>query len=451
MRQKALLQMALENTDSENEDINNKEESTTPKLVFKGQIHINKAKKIERNDDVILLDSSPDNSKKEPTKNQRKSSVEKVTIKESQKRESPSRFDDRKRVDDRRRRDNDNRYKEDLRREIDREKDMERNNKRNDVQRRQRRRSRSREMEQQKRYNDYDRNRRSSPDRRDMYNNRDRRDRDRRFSRERERGRDFDRDHNSRRYSDNNKDKDRRRGKTDSDKYKDSLSEGLKHDKDSSSSDSEIPDIKLDDDEEDEEAIIEKRRKQREELLKKFGAASEDSNTIQSVGSTPNLKTEIEEDEQIFLVSPKTKEVESKAATPEISLTPPIEDLNNKLKDKERDESIKEKAAKTKEKEKEPKRADWDMFAEQDLDSNFDSPSTIVANKQNVSDNPALTDNWDDAEGYYRVRISENLDNRYIVSGFTGQGVFSNVVRARDQARGNSNVAIKIIRNRELM
>lgn len=91
------------------------------------------------------------------------------------------------------------------------------------------------------------------------------------------------------------------------------------------------------------------------------------------------------------------------------------------------------------------------MAAEQDLDSNFDSPSTIVANKQSASDNPALTDNWDDAEGYYRVRIGENLDNRYIVSGFTGQGVFSNVVRARDQARGNANVAIKIIRNRELM
>lgn len=78
------------------------------------------------------------------------------------------------------------------------------------------------------------------------------------------------------------------------------------------------------------------------------------------------------------------------------------------------------------------------------------SPSTIVANKNNA-DNPALTDNWDDAEGYYRVRIGEVLDNRYIVSGFTGQGVFSNVVSARDQARGNANVAVKIIRNNEIM
>lgn len=63
----------------------------------------------------------------------------------------------------------------------------------------------------------------------------------------------------------------------------------------------------------------------------------------------------------------------------------------------------------------------------------------------------ALTDNWDDAEGYYRVRIGEVLDNRYVVSGLTGQGVFSNVVSAREQARGNANTAVKIIRNNDIM
>lgn len=68
-----------------------------------------------------------------------------------------------------------------------------------------------------------------------------------------------------------------------------------------------------------------------------------------------------------------------------------------------------------------------------------------------MAENPSLTDNWDDAEGYYRVRIGEVLDNRYVVNGYTGQGVFSNVIRARDQARGNANVAVKIIRNNEIM
>lgn len=68
-----------------------------------------------------------------------------------------------------------------------------------------------------------------------------------------------------------------------------------------------------------------------------------------------------------------------------------------------------------------------------------------------LPENPSLTDNWDDAEGYYRVRIGEILDSRYVVYGYTGQGVFSNVIRARDAARGNQDVAIKIIRNNEIM
>lgn len=75
----------------------------------------------------------------------------------------------------------------------------------------------------------------------------------------------------------------------------------------------------------------------------------------------------------------------------------------------------------------------------------------MTSNKKRENENPALTDNWDDAEGYYRVRIGETLDGRYLVAGYTGQGVFSNVVRARDQARGGQQVAIKIIRNNEIM
>ena len=43
------------------------------------------------------------------------------------------------------------------------------------------------------------------------------------------------------------------------------------------------------------------------------------------------------------------------------------------------------------------------------------------------------------------------LDHRYTVFGYTGQGVFSNVVRARDAQKGNQETAIKIIRNNEIM
>ena len=68
-----------------------------------------------------------------------------------------------------------------------------------------------------------------------------------------------------------------------------------------------------------------------------------------------------------------------------------------------------------------------------------------------TNDNPNLTDNWDDAEGYYRVQIGELLDSRYSVFGYTGQGVFSSVVRARDNNKGNHELCIKIIRNNEIM
>ena len=79
------------------------------------------------------------------------------------------------------------------------------------------------------------------------------------------------------------------------------------------------------------------------------------------------------------------------------------------------------------------------------------SPAAAMEQIKRVSENPNLTDNWDDAEGYYRGCIGETLDGRYSVYGYTGQGVFSNVIRARDLPRASQEVAIKIIRNNELM
>lgn len=50
------------------------------------------------------------------------------------------------------------------------------------------------------------------------------------------------------------------------------------------------------------------------------------------------------------------------------------------------------------------------------------------------------------------IRVGEVLDGRYSVYGFTGQGVFSNVVRARDKSKDpQQEVAIKIIRSNEIM
>jgi serine/threonine-protein kinase PRP4 len=49
------------------------------------------------------------------------------------------------------------------------------------------------------------------------------------------------------------------------------------------------------------------------------------------------------------------------------------------------------------------------------------------------------------------VRIGEEMDGRYHIYGYTGQGVFSNVVRGRDSERMNQEVAVKIIRSNDMM
>ncbi|CAH0547889.1 unnamed protein product [Brassicogethes aeneus] len=285
------------------------------------------------------------------------------------------------------------------------------------------------------RENDRDRNR-------DMYN---RRDRDRSVERYRSRERDRNNRDNARRddryrsYRDRSRDRsrcrDHKRRHEKTDKYKDSLSEGMKRKADDSESEDDI-DIDLNIDEEDEEAIILKRRKEREELLKRLGAVDEDSNTNVSSKTDDDVQIIEEEQEQ---EQPKKAQVQEKekVVDDEQSLTPPLLPSMKVVEQDKKEDKLKPK--------------EWDMFAEQDsFKANAASPSTIVT-KGSGAENPALTDNWDDAEGYYRVRIGEILDTRYMVYGYTGQGVFSNVIRARDQARGNQDVAVKIIRNNEIM
>ncbi|GJQ79602.1 hypothetical protein Trydic_g16444 [Trypoxylus dichotomus] len=238
--------------------------------------------------------------------------------------------------------------------------------------------------------------------------------------------------------------RDKDRSKFKHDKYKDSLSEGQPvH---ASSSDSDELDIDINDEEEDEQKIIERRRKQREELLKRLGVVSEDSNTASLLTPPAESKSEVNTTElsvENVNVSAKPKEKST-----EESLTPP---LLPSMKVKPSVDAQNDKDKKVHDKEIKPKTNQWDMFAEQDIfKADTSSPNTVVQ-RGSGAENPALTDNWDDAEGYYRVRISEVLDSRYLVYGYTGQGVFSNVVRARDQARGNQDVAVKIIRNNEIM
>lgn len=183
---------------------------------------------------------------------------------------------------------------------------------------------------------------------------------------------------------------------------------------------------------------------QREQLLKRLGSG----NANDATNEEPNIST------------PSPQEAGKKAS--DASFTPDVKVFRDESKtsvafsptkskgksDSQLIRSIEEKTSIKLEKSK--KGSEWDMFADQDNYS-VDTPTAGKPNSKTALENPSLTDNWDDAEGYYRVRIGETLDNRYSVYGYTGQGVFSNVVRARDQARGNTDVAVKIIRNNEIM
>ncbi|XP_061522710.1 pre-mRNA processing factor 4Bb [Phycodurus eques] len=234
------------------------------------------------------------------------------------------------------------------------------------------------------------------------------------------------------------RDRDRRRRRSrDEDKFKGSLSEGMKVDQESSEEDM-LDDF--DGEEVDEEALIEQRRQQRMAIVQKYKAASEDTNMV-SEPSSPQSSTRSRSpspDDILERVAADVKEYER-------------ENLNTF------EASIKAKhnlIAQEKDGANPKKPSAPDMFTESDdmFAADFDSARMRACGVgKDFKENPNLRDNWTDAEGYYRVNIGETLDKRYDVYGYTGQGVFSNVIRARDTARAGQEVAVKIIRNNELM
>ncbi|KAM5156653.1 serine/threonine-protein kinase PRP4 homolog isoform 1-T1 [Mantella aurantiaca] len=230
----------------------------------------------------------------------------------------------------------------------------------------------------------------------------------------------------------------RSRSKDKEDKFKGSLSEGMKVEQESSDENLEDFDVE----EEDEEALIEQRRQQRLAIVEKYRYQNEDSNM--SATSEPS--------------SPQSS-ARSRSASPDDIL----ERVAADVKEYER-ENIDNFEASVKAKQnlmteqnngsQQKKITAPDMFTESDdmFAAYFDSARFRAAGiGKDFKENPNLRDNWTDAEGYYRVNIGEILEKRYNVYGYTGQGVFSNVVRARDMARANQEVAVKIIRNNDLM
>uniref|UniRef100_A0A8C9WIN4 Serine/threonine-protein kinase PRP4 homolog n=1 Tax=Scleropages formosus TaxID=113540 RepID=A0A8C9WIN4_SCLFO len=195
-------------------------------------------------------------------------------------------------------------------------------------------------------------------------------------------------------------------------------------------------------DEEDEEAVIEQRRLQRLAIVQKYKSINEDSNmSVPSEPSSPQSSTRSRSpspDDILERVAADVKEYERENMD---TFEANIKAKHNLIAPEKDGSNLKKPSAP-------------DMFTESDdmFAAYFDSARLRAAGiGKDFKENPNLRDNWTDAEGYYRVNIGEVLDKRYGVYGYTGQGVFSNVIRARDMARANQEVAVKIIRNNELM
>ncbi|CAI4225882.1 unnamed protein product [Auanema sp. JU1783] len=243
------------------------------------------------------------------------------------------------------------------------------------------------------------------------------------------------------------------------------------------SDDEPVAEWNMDSSSEDEEKKIEQLRKRRQALLKNIEPAFASSNQTQSEQSTADsdneeaLVREAQKLVQKARVGTDSPSGSSIMSTPEREYSGNNEedffaDLREKmdhLKNSTSKSDLKEEIAvdtpvsenktnEVKPAEDKPKRVEFDMFADDaELPQDGVGPdtATLVSNHHGQT-NDNLRDNWDDTEGYYRVRVGELLDQRYRVFGYTGAGVFGNVVRCTDQNHGNT-VAVKIIRNNEIM
>ncbi|KOB63528.1 Serine/threonine-protein kinase PRP4-like protein [Operophtera brumata] len=161
-------------------------------------------------------------------------------------------------------------------------------------------------------------------------------------------------------------------------------------------------------DSEDEENIIELRRKQRKQLLEKLNVTTASTKNENNI--TKNEKSENKTlEKKIDSVIPSNKNLPQKENTNSAQLS--------------------------------------DMFSEKD---DF-VPQNVPGARDTDENNSQLTDNWDDSEGYYNIRVGDIIKNKYVLKEILGQGVFANVIHAQDNTKNNASVAIKIVRNNELM
>lgn len=261
-------------------------------------------------------------------------------------------------------------------------------------------------------------------------------------------------------------------------KNKDEKNKKNKNKNESEDDEEKVVDIDMSE-EEDEQVIIERRRKEREQLLQKlkaeFNSESQiDENSVESTETPMQGKESVNEEEPDEDLDEKIEQfdfeetmnakkstltsthnstnnqVVSNQHLQSTSITAASSSVNNGLVNKlsnldentelmDKDEAMKQKKKTT---------STFDMFASDDEYETGTKNNPVIDKTRGM--NGGNLDNWDDSEGYYKINIGESLNNQYSVYSCTGQGVFSNVVRARDVNKNNMEVAIKIIRNNHI-
>jgi len=182
---------------------------------------------------------------------------------------------------------------------------------------------------------------------------------------------------------------------------------------------------------EDDEAAVERTlsesRARREALIAKWVNRGEGQNGVEN-NDTPMGAEENSEDEEV-------SDNERPADAPEGEEKPTEEKLG-RMKDLNKF-ILAQKAE-----------HDDDMFNEEADEETLKAKKDL---SQAIAHTGASADDWDDVEGYYKAKIGEVMDSRYlVVEDNCGKGVFSTVIKAKDQ-ESNGMVAIKVMRCNDMM
>lgn len=195
-----------------------------------------------------------------------------------------------------------------------------------------------------------------------------------------------------------------------------------------------------DDDDEDDDAkaqkALEASRKRREALMKSFVTVGEgdDKNGKEGAKAEPVYQDGSDSEES----GADGEKAKNRPGSPDAETMKKNEEINAfRYKQKEKDEREDEDEA--------------SMFNEK-----ADESKLKQAHKNTTSDiqfTGASAEDWDDEDGYYRAKVGEVIDGRYLVVDETsGKGVFSNVVKAKDQQHPQQEmVAIKVMRCNDMM